>query len=386
MRSSGRPEMFYLILTLLLLPLLGRRPGQPERILVVQTAKIGDVVMSTPVLGSLRASFPGARIALLHQPVTAGLTINHPWIDTSIELPRGGLGGLRAKLSLARRLRDQGFDAAVVLSPSAPLLVAIAWAGIPLRLAIMPARCGSTMRLVQRLLTAHVRHDDSQRLVASQLELVRLLGGTALSTEQRVAVASQAEPDSAGELDTYRIRVGIGVGAANALKSLDDETLAAVCRGISKLPGACAVLIGGPDDREKAGRIRMLAADANVVDMTGRYSLSHLPALITRLQAFVGVDSGITHMADALGVPQVIVSGPVKIIEVMPQTAGCRIIAPPPLPCAPCTTVLRAAYHCATGTHACVKSTDPTRVVAEVAKVLQANRERFRQGNPESRN
>lgn len=372
--------MLYIILTLLLLPLLVRRASGTGRILVVQTAKIGDVILSTPLLGSLRASFPNARITLMHQPMTAELATDHPWVDARIELLPGRLGGLRAKLSIARQLRSQDFDVALVLSPGTPLLVAIAWAGIPARLAVMPTPCGSTMHLARRLLTGHVLHEDNQPLVDSQLKLVRLLGGTKQSSSQLVAIASAWGPD-ADEVDAFAIRVGVGVGAANALKSLDNEILAAVCRGISRLPGACAVLIGASGDAEKAGGIRTLAGDANIVDMTGRYSLAQLPVLIRRLQVFVGVDSGITHMADALGVPQVIVSGPVKMVEVMPHTAGSRIIPPPPLPCAPCTTVLRAAYRCATGTHACVRSTDPGSVVAAVADILEASGNLTRQGN-----
>lgn len=360
--------MLYVIFTLLLLPLLARRPRRADRILIVQTAKIGDLIMSTSLLGSLRASFPNAHITVLHQPLTTGLTASHPWIDARIVVAPGQLRGLGGKLSLARRLRGQQFDAAIVLSPGAPILVALAWAGIPLRLAVMPIKSGSTMRLARRLLTGAVLHSDNRPLVESYLDLVRLLGGTRLGGAQRVVVTEA--PPALAALAACTIRVGIGISAANSIKSLGDETLAAICREITGWPNTCAVLIGGPEDTAKAARVRALASSAHVIDLSGCCSLAQLPAVIEQLHAFVGVDSGVTHMADALGVPQVVVSGPVKIVEVMPRTAGSSIVPPPPLACAPCSTVFCAAYTCATGTHACVRLTDPAGVVRALSKIL----------------
>lgn len=367
--------MFYLLLTFALLPFLRRAPhaGGPRRILVVQTAKIGDVVMSTPVLGSLRASFPDARITLVHQPLTADIVRDHPWVDDRLELPPAALRGLRGKLRVARALRAGRFDTVLILSPSLPWLVVAAWAGMARRMSVMPAKPGRTMRMARVLLTDHVEHDERQQVAGSQLGLVALMGGTAVA-EQHLRVGESAV-DLPPALSGYSSLVGVGVSAANTLKTLDDRTLAAVCEGIAGLPGTAVLLIGNGSDREKAQRIRsLISGDAAVFDLTGRFSLGELTALLSRLRVFVGVDSGVTHMADALGVPQVVVSGPVHMEEVMPQTPGSRIIGPPTLPCAPCTSVLRTAYHCATGTHACVKATQPDQVVAAVEAIMAQRR------------
>lgn len=362
--------MFYVVLTLLLSPfLLARRRARETlaRILVIQTAKIGDVVMSTRLLGALRQSLPQASITVMHQSLTRDILQDHPGVDATIEVEPHTLSGVRGKLGMAARVRGERFDCVLVLSPSVPLLVTLVWAGMPRRLAVMPKTSGRTLRLARRLLSGFVEHDGSRPISDSQLELLPLLGCRESAAEQSVVMI---DVPMAAELAGHQPLIGVGVNAGNSLKSLDEAQLARLCSDILAGTDGAVVLIGGAADADKARAIARRVADPRLLDLSGRYTLRELPALLARLTAYVGVDSGVTHLADALGIPQVVVAGPVNIVEFMPRTSGSRAITPGALPCAPCVFSFRTPYRCATGTHACVREVRIEAVVRTLQTVI----------------
>ncbi|MCK7500104.1 MAG: hypothetical protein MZW92_64605 [Comamonadaceae bacterium] len=97
--------------------------------------------------------------------------------------------------------------------------------------------------------------------------------------------------------------------------------------------------------------------------------LAELPALLARLSAYVGVDSGVTYMADAVGVPLVSVAGPCNMAETRPL-GNHAVIIQRQLPCAPCAHIFAAPYHCRTGTHACTRTVGAEEIVAAAGELL----------------
>jgi len=97
--------MLYFLLTWLAGPLLrlrialgGRRPG-PRRVLLIQTAKIGDLICTTPVIASLKASWPDCRLTVMVSPVCAPLLAHDPSVDTLWPVPAGDWRGFAGRAS-----------------------------------------------------------------------------------------------------------------------------------------------------------------------------------------------------------------------------------------------------------------------------------------------
>lgn len=107
---------------------------QAPRILVVRTDRIGDVVLSTPVLTALRRRYPAAFIAMMVRPYTREVVSGHPHLDEVIlDDPAGEHAGAAGFWRLVRDLRRRRFDGILILHPTLRL-AALAWlAGIPLR-------------------------------------------------------------------------------------------------------------------------------------------------------------------------------------------------------------------------------------------------------------
>ena len=120
--------MMYLLLTWLLSPLAflrlarAKTPTAQRNILLIQTAKIGDYICSTPIIEALRKSWPTARICLLVAPVTEPLARHQPGIAQVFVLPGGKVRGAAGRYWLYRLLRRERFDTTICLSPNQAFL------------------------------------------------------------------------------------------------------------------------------------------------------------------------------------------------------------------------------------------------------------------------
>lgn len=361
--------MAYLLLTWLLYPVLlllqGRRRTQPQRILLIQTAKIGDMLCATPVLRALRQAFPAARITVMHAPVTAPIIEGLPEVDARLPVQSAGWKGLRGKLALARRVRSGRHDLAVVLSPSLPVLLALVWAGVPIRWSLLPTRVGRTFRWISPLLADSEPHRHGELVLDTT---ARLLGrhDIVLRYVKTMAESPQGELlcDALGLPASPRC-VGLAISSANKLKELGEDKLVSLILGLRQRTASPIVLVGGPEDRPVADAIvARLPSVPGLVNSAGAFRLDELPALMRRCKLFIGVDSGLTYMADTFNVPLVSVVGPTDPREQRPMGPQVRFVIKR-LPCYPCAFVFNAPYGCHTGTRACIDTVSAEDILRE---------------------
>ena len=112
-------------------------------------------------------------------------------------------------------------------------------------------------------------------------------------------------------------------------------------------------MLGGPGDQALAKALKEDLASPRVIDSCGQFALEEIPALLQRLDVFIGVDSGLTYMADALNIPLVSLAGPGNMKETRPVNAHA-VILQEQLPCVPCAHIFKAPYSCHIGTRACI--------------------------------
>ena len=374
--------MIYVLLTLLVAPLLflrlalRRGPAEPQRILVIQTAKIGDFVSTTPLLREIKRALPQAQLAVLLHPVNLPLARHNPHIDELLPLRPEGLRGLRGRIWLMRILSRRRIDTVVCASPSLAAWTAPFWAGVARRMSVLPNYAGATYRVARPLLTHAEPHRAGRRVIETQAALLAQIGirVQSLMTEAFAAPSAEQAAERIVPQDS-RPTVGIGVSAGNKLKELGEERLLELARGILESSEVRLVLIGGPDDRRLVEQVIAHLPPERVVDAVGALGLDQLPALLARLDAYVGVDSGITYLADACGVAVVDLMGPADADDQRP--GGPRaVVLRSDLPCAPCSHAFKAPYHCAIGTRACIRGVALDTVARAVVDLLKSGARR----------
>ena len=365
------------MLALLLLPFVRRQENGTRTILVVQTGKIGDFVCTTPLFRALRSAFPEARIVLALHPVNVRLAAELSYFDHCLEIPSGSLSGWKNKWFWVRQVKALQPDLAVCCSGGLAWPFILALSGVPRRLGVTPNFMGTSTRFAQRLWTDRVEHRGDQLIGSTYARLLGCLGIAEIDQAKSLQVTAVASAKVAAFLTDSghpaggRL-VGLGISAANKLKELGLPLLSGICHSLlAAEPGLRIVLLGGPGDRELAAQLKTALVSKQIMDSCGTFALEEVPALLQRLDVFIGVDSGLTYMADTFGIPLVSLAGPCNMQETRPLNPRA-VILQEPLPCVPCAHIFKAPYACHLGTRACIVNFKAETIAQAALRLLMA--------------
>lgn len=346
--------------------------ARPPRILLIRLSAIGDVIMASGLIPALREAFPGARIGWLTEAGNADLLRHNPRLDRLHLWPRGRWRELRRNGQYRRWLgevrdflRDlRGVDYDLVLDLQG-LMKSGLWAFL----------CGGRFRvglgsregsgwLMQVVLSRRV---ESVLIGKEYRQLGEFLGAPPAAFRLDIAVA-EADRAAAGEL----LRAA-GVAGAYAViapfttrpqKHWFDARWADLARGLTARHGWPVVMLGGPGDLERAAAIAALAG-GGIVDLAGKTRLGSCAAVIAGARLLVGVDTGLTHLGIARGVPTVALFGSTRpYLDTGRRDA--RVLYQP-MDCSPC----RRRPSCG-GSFDCMARHTPESVLAAVTEILRA--------------
>lgn len=320
---------------------------------------LGDTVMAVPALRALRAGLPGARI------VAAG-----PWVtllrgqglaDVLVSYPRSWSRRLRP----ADTLRRLHADTAILLPGSfeAALAALFCWRA---RRRVGFAVGGRGWLLTDRLPLPSPRgHQVDEYLLLVErfgvepgTPVPRLVAPAPDAEERRAVRSLLAHVGAAGGEDGPRL-IGIHLGAAFGPSKLwPPDRIAEFCRLVRR-EGAIPVLMGAPADAPLAEAILGLAPAASLV---GRDRPDLLPALTASVDGLVCGDTGVGHLAAAVGTPVVALFGPTDPGLSAPR--GRVEVVQYPTPCAPCF------YRVCPIDHPCMARIDPADVRRRLWRLL----------------
>jgi ADP-heptose:LPS heptosyltransferase len=281
-----------------------RRPASTDwsRTLVMRLDHLGDVLLATGVPEAVKRHAPQAKVSFLCGSWAAPLLENNPFVDEVLEYdaPWFAAGryerrakGFRATLGELRRRR---FTAALSLRGDAREHLLAYLAGVP-------ERVGPGITGLGFLLTREAAVDPNAHESSRNAAVLSSLGVDARGLAPRIFFSTAEEaswPDLAARwrVDGARPLVGILAGAGSPAKNWPRTAeFAALLR--ARRPECRIVWIGGPG--------AAAPAQADDADLRGRTTLRELCLLLRHMAAFVGPDSGPTHLAGALGVRTVFI-------------------------------------------------------------------------------
>jgi len=322
-------------------------------VLVVGPAWVGDMVMAHSLFAALKRDRPDRRLDVLAPPWTRPLLDHMPEVDGAVVQPVGrGRLGLGERRRLARDLRGR-YAWAVVLPNSFKSALVPFWARIP-------RRTGYVGELRRGLLN-DARRLDTARLPRTVDRFVALAGPrdapppeivpprlhvTAAHIDAALAAVGLARPDR----PLLAVCPGAEYGPAKRWPAEHFATLAR--RRLAQ--GWAVWLFGSPADAAVTAGIA--AAAEGVVDLAGRTGLSQAVALLSLADAVVTNDSGLMHVAAALGRPLVALFGSSSPAMTPPLSERAEVLSLA-LPCSPCYQ-----RTCPLGHLNCLRGLEPERV------------------------
>ncbi len=310
-----------------------------RRVLVKSTNWVGDGIMTFPALEALRRNLPGdSRVTVLARPWVAPLFEAHPAVDRVLLETNSGKprGGLQATLRLARRIRRERFDLAV-LFPNAFRAAWVTWMG-GVRWRLGYATDGRGFLLTHPVPSAKLPPAAHQ--VRRYLRLLEAVGWEARESDPVLRVP--AKDRQAASLRLSRLGceqeaciVGLGPGAAyGEAKRWPPEHFARIGDWVVERWGGCVFIFGSVKESRICRRVSQ-AMRNSAVNLCGQTSLREAMALIERCGMFVSNDSGLMHVAAALGVPTVAIFGSTDPAATGPRGPRSRVVRRA-VDCAPC--------------------------------------------------
>jgi len=289
----------------------------PERVLVIVTRRIGDVLLATPVLRSLKTAWPQTQVDMLVFAGTEGFVVANRDVSrvlTVAERP-GFLERARLMLALARK-----YDLALSLLAGDRSTLYAYIAGKRRAGLLLPTR---KHRWKRWLLHAWVPFDDtSTHTVRMHLALLETLGVAPVAevTASSTAADERFAESLLAELNGARYAV-LHTYPKFRYKMWTEDGWVAVASWLRE-QGLRVVLTGGPTADERAYVDRLAARLPGALNLAGKLSLGGVAHVVSRAAVYVGPDTAITHAAGGLGVPTVALFGPSNPVKWGPWPAG----------------------------------------------------------------
>lgn len=277
------------------------------RILFITSNRVGDAVLSSGVLAELHRRNPEARITVVAGPASAGLFATYPGLERLIVIEkRKSRGG--HWLTLWRQVAATYWHIVVDLRRSA-----IGWLVPRGKVYRLPAPREDIHRVRHAASTLGMESDPPAPFIPvsdrDREEAERLLG------EDRAPV------------------LGIGPTANWQGKIWPADRFVALAEALTgeegPFPGARIAVFGAPGEEAQAAPILDALGPGRAVDLVGKTSLSVAAASLARCRLYVGNDSGLMHLAAAMGTPTLGLFGPSKESLYAPWGAHCAALRTP---------------------------------------------------------
>jgi heptosyltransferase-2 len=341
------------------------------RILVCATGGLGNAILLQPLLETLRAGCPRARIDLLVTSGAAAAFLEMAgWADRVIRMPEvewyGGTANFRR---FGGPLRRERYDAVLRTFLTSPCSKRSSLAAA---LSRAPIRAAFGTRLTNPFDTHLLIDDPAQPETERHLALARALGLEPAWSFRPIAPPASGVAWSDAFLRAQgvaedRALLGLhpGCDPRYTAKRWPAERFGALAAQASRHLAAQPVIFGGPDDREVVRGA--LAASERTAIAAADQDLAGTTALLARCRAFVTNDSGLMHLASFMGVPTLALFGPsdpVKNRTVGPQPRVLRL----GLACSPCSKehAMSSCEH-----HDCLRTLETARVFESLASLWQ---------------
>ena len=269
-----------------------------DRILIIRTDRIGDVVLSLPVVTALRRKYPDAYIAMLVSPAVREIVEDHPDLD-EVLLDNGG--GLSDFFKLVRKIRLKKFDVAVLLHPTFPLAFALAIAGIPWRI-------GTGYRFYSILFNKRIfehRKDSLRHEVDYNLSLASVLGADVSKVDFNFPVLQEALWKIEKLFKEIKITdekpiVVLHPGSRGSALDWPVSYFAQLANRLVRKSHAQVIVTGGHGEEKVVSEV-LKNTSGEVRGIAGRLNLKELAALLKKADLVVANSTGPLHIGVAVG-------------------------------------------------------------------------------------
>ncbi|MGD0336649.1 MAG: lipopolysaccharide heptosyltransferase II [Candidatus Omnitrophota bacterium] len=280
-----------------------------KRILIVRTDRIGDVLLSTPVIKALRSYYPDAYISMMVSSYAKDIVEGNPYLDEVIvyDKDKEHKSWWRS-FGFTQELKIKKFDLALMLHPTNRVHLVTFFAGIKKRVGYN--------RKLGFLLTDRLEHSKQRgekHEAEYNFDLLRYLGIEAQEKELFMPLRKESEEKVNDLFKQMQIKdtdtlLAIHPGASCPSKIWPCERFAEVADKLVEKYGFKVLVVAGPKDIRLAESVIKNMHHPSI-NLAGKSSVSQLASILKRCRLFISNDSGPVHIATAVGTPVIAIFG-----------------------------------------------------------------------------
>ncbi|MFC1698671.1 glycosyltransferase family 9 protein [Candidatus Omnitrophota bacterium] len=317
-----------------------------SRILIVNLSNIGDAVLTTPVVQSLRDNFPHAHLAVLVGPRAFGVFKSDRRINQKIIYDKSITW--KNKLALTNRLRHDNYDLVVDLRESFFSI-------------LLGSRYRTSVILKPPKSLLHMKDRHLWKVSSLGLTVDNTQGPSVeLGAEEQLNVSKLLKK---WQVKNNQVLIALAPGARNKTKRWEKQAYAQLIEKLKGSYNARIINVGDSDDRPLVEEI-ISSIRPQPINACGRTEIGELAYLLTKCKLLISNDSAPMHLAWAVGTPVVSIFGPTDDRKYGPRGPKDVVIRKI-LDCAPCGKSL-----CFKGTRDCMKLINVDQVFAACQKIL----------------
>lgn len=330
------------------------------RILIIHTAFIGDIVLSTPLIKKIKDTYPDSDITYVTTPVGEAILKNNPYLNNIIVYDkRGKHKGIKGVWELGKRLRYENFN--MVITPHRYLRSSIlSW------LSRSPVRKGYDIASGSFLFTEKIKYDREKHEVEKLLSFIDPENKKRYEIELFPGETEKMKGENfwkGNELSEKKVVV-LAPGSKWFTKQWPVEYFNQLSEKLKKLSNVKIVVVGGKDE------INLPIETENIIDMRGKTTLLELADILSRADVVVTNDSSPIHIASAFKKPRIFaLFGPtIEKFGFFPWSLNSQVFQVKDLKCRPCG--IHGGNTCPEKHFKCMRDILPEEVFEEIKKYL----------------
>lgn len=308
-----------------------------KRICVIHLNQIGDLVFSLPLLKALKDNYPGSTIHSVIRPHLQELLSDSPYINELISRK----SGFKNRLKLLKKLRQNRYDLLISLSNSGECLFLAAFSRAQVKAGFTCFPWDLSLDIKDKVEGHHSWRNNLKLLKKLNIQVNKNDYVGLLSLPPRDDLHGLPGFENFDFSARYMV-ISPGTSAKRTVKAWEEEKFADLIKRLNQKHQLYPLMVGGPENRETNDRIIELVKEKTdnhkigMLNLAGKISLKDLCYVLKNAGLFVGVDSGIMHLAAAFNTPVVGIFGPTDPFYVGPQNARSIVVQKKEIECVPC--------------------------------------------------
>ena len=335
-----------------------------KKICVIHLNQIGDLLFSLPFLKALKESTPSTIVHSVIRPHLKDLLVQSLFVDQLLIREKG----IKKRFILLDQLRKNRYDLVITLSRSEECSLLTALSGAKMKAGFTHFPWDFGLDLKEKM--------EGPPSVFNNMRLLKRLNIEAEKNDYVGLIHILFDEDSGGSgRDTFSkisgkyVVISPGTSARRRIKTWEEEKFGNLILQLKEKHGLNPVLVGGEESREVSEKIIEIVREKDkgrkmnhIQNLAGKTNLKELCYLLKEASLFVGVDSGVMHLASSFDIPVVGIFGPTDPFYVGPQNRRSRVVREK-MECSPC-------YLKGCEERPCMKNLDAQRVLEACEELL----------------